>query len=240
MRREELYLTDIVEAADTIQRFIEGVQRENFVDDELRRSAVLQKLIVIGEAAARLPREFTERHPEVEWADIVSFRNIAVHEYFSVNWSIVWVAATQDTPELRRKVEDSSRGICRWVTVPDSSARFVFRPFADSQFRDLLHYDGLSHLLARGWAPYPGLGQTDFAKPVEAHIVLSQIQQRPQPLPQSLKVLGAQLALEDAVLHPLAIVLQAGDDLAPQATQGIHVLRPIEIQIFGVAVAPVH
>ena len=104
MRREELYLTDIVEAADAIQRFIEGVQREDFVDDELRRSAVLQKLIVIGEAAARLPREFTERHPEVEWADIVSFRNIAVHEYFSVNWSIVWVAATQDTPELRRKV----------------------------------------------------------------------------------------------------------------------------------------
>jgi uncharacterized protein with HEPN domain len=93
MRREELYLTDIVEAADTIQRFIEGVQREDF-DDELRRSAVLQKLIVIGEAAARLPREFTERHPEVEWADIVGFRNIAVHEYFSVNWSIVWVAAT--------------------------------------------------------------------------------------------------------------------------------------------------
>lgn len=106
MRREELYLTDIVEAADTIQRFIEGVQREDFVDDELRRSAVLQKLIVIGEAAARLPKEFTECHPEVEWADIVGFRNIAVHEYFSVNWSIVWVAATQDAPDLRRKVAE--------------------------------------------------------------------------------------------------------------------------------------
>jgi uncharacterized protein with HEPN domain len=104
MRREELYLTDIVEAADAIQRFIEGVQREDFFDDELRQSAVLQKLIVIGEAAARLPKEFTERHLEIEWADIVGFRNIAVHEYFAVNWSIVWVAATQDALELRRKV----------------------------------------------------------------------------------------------------------------------------------------
>ena len=47
MRREELHLTDIVEAADAIQRFIEGVQREDFFDDELRQSAVLQKLIVI-------------------------------------------------------------------------------------------------------------------------------------------------------------------------------------------------
>jgi len=70
----------------------------------LRQSAVLQKLIVIGEAAARLPVQFRERHPEIEWADIVGFRNIAVHEYFAVSWTIVWVTATQDVPDLRRKV----------------------------------------------------------------------------------------------------------------------------------------
>ena len=37
-------------------------------------------------------------------ADIVGFRNIAVHEYFAVSWPIVWVTATQDVPNLRRKV----------------------------------------------------------------------------------------------------------------------------------------
>ena len=91
MRREELYLTDIVEAADAIQRFIEGIQREDFFGDELRQSAVLQKLIVIGEAAARLPTEFTNRHPEIEWADIAGFRNIAVHEYFAVDLSLIHI-----------------------------------------------------------------------------------------------------------------------------------------------------
>lgn len=110
MRREELYLTDIVEAADAIQRFVAGVRREDFFDDELRQSAVLQKLVVIGEAAARLPAEFRVRHPEIEWADIVGFRNIAVHEYFAVNWSIVWVAATQDSPDLRRRIAKILRG----------------------------------------------------------------------------------------------------------------------------------
>jgi uncharacterized protein with HEPN domain len=103
MRREKLYLADMVEAADAIQRFIQGVEPEDFFEDELRHSAVLQKLIVIGEAAARLPLEFRERHPEVEWADIVAFRNIAVHEYFAVSWSIVWVAATEDTLSLRQE-----------------------------------------------------------------------------------------------------------------------------------------
>jgi uncharacterized protein with HEPN domain len=63
MRSEELYLTDIVDAADAIARFVRGVEREDFCHDELAQSAVLQKLIVIGEAAARLPCEFTDRRP---------------------------------------------------------------------------------------------------------------------------------------------------------------------------------
>ena len=45
------------------------------------QSAILQKLIVIGDAAARLPRNFVERHLEIEWENIVAFRKIAVHEY---------------------------------------------------------------------------------------------------------------------------------------------------------------
>ena len=44
------------------------------------------------------------RREELYLADIVAFRNIAVHEYFAVNWPIVWVAATQDAPALRGEV----------------------------------------------------------------------------------------------------------------------------------------
>ncbi len=106
MRREELYLTDIIEAGDAIQRFLKDVEQNAFLKDELLQSAVLQKLMIIGEAASRLPKEFRDRHSEIEWEDIIGFRNIAVHAYFAVEWSIVWVAATQETPELRRKIAD--------------------------------------------------------------------------------------------------------------------------------------
>lgn len=106
MRREELYLTDIVEAADAIQQFLVGIQRDTFLQNDLLRSAVLQKLMIIGEAAARLSTEFREQHPEIEWSDIIGFRNIAVHAYFAVEWPIVWVAVTQEAPELRHKIAD--------------------------------------------------------------------------------------------------------------------------------------
>jgi uncharacterized protein with HEPN domain len=107
MRREELYLTDIIEAADAIQRFLRGVDQNTFLKDELLQSAVLQKLMIIGEAASRLPKEFRDKHSEIEWEDIVGFRNIAVHAYFAVEWSIVWVAATQEALELRRKIAET-------------------------------------------------------------------------------------------------------------------------------------
>ena|SRR3989338_8936412 len=107
MRPEELYLMDILNAADAIARFVNHVEKSDFLADELRQSAVLQKLIVIGEAAARLPAEYQTRHHEIEWRDVISFRNFAVHEYFSVNWEIVWITATQDVPLLREKVAAS-------------------------------------------------------------------------------------------------------------------------------------
>jgi uncharacterized protein with HEPN domain len=68
-------------------------------------SAVLQKLTVIGEAAARLSKKFANRFPEIPWVDIISFRNIAVHEYFSIRWDIALIAATEEVPALKEQIE---------------------------------------------------------------------------------------------------------------------------------------
>jgi len=104
MRSEELYLRDIIEAAEQISSFISGLDREVFVGNALVRSAVLQKLSEIGEAAGRISEDLRLRHPDIEWKDIKAFRNIAVHAYFAVNWEIVWTAATQDAPALKDQI----------------------------------------------------------------------------------------------------------------------------------------
>jgi len=104
MRRERLYLLDIVEAADAIRNFLDGVEESTFLREDLLRSAVLQKLAIIGEAASHLSKSFCELNSEIDWPGIVGFRNIAVHAYFAIEWPIVWVAATEEAPELRRRV----------------------------------------------------------------------------------------------------------------------------------------
>ncbi|MBI4965492.1 MAG: DUF86 domain-containing protein [Desulfomonile tiedjei] len=110
MRREHLYLQDILEACDMIQAFLKGMDAATFLASELHKAATLQKLMVIGEAAAHLPQEFRDTHPQIEWRDIVAFRNIAVHAYFAVQWDIVWSTATDEVPVLRRQVWEIIQG----------------------------------------------------------------------------------------------------------------------------------
>jgi uncharacterized protein with HEPN domain len=106
MRDELLYLTDIIDASNAITRFLVGIDEGEWIDDEVRQSAVMHQLIIIGEAAARLSGEFRTAHPQVAWADIVGLRNLAVHAYFSVSWPIVWVTAVEDVPALRATIAD--------------------------------------------------------------------------------------------------------------------------------------
>jgi uncharacterized protein with HEPN domain len=109
MRREELYLRDIVEAADHIAQFLAGVDFPAFNESELLRSAVVQKLAVIGEAAGRPPKPLHAAHPETPWPRIVAFRNILIHSCFGVDWEVVWIAATKEGPALREQIAEILR-----------------------------------------------------------------------------------------------------------------------------------
>lgn len=105
MRREELYLADMVEAAKAVSAFTVGITFEKFMESDVVKSAVLLKLIVIGEAASKLPLGVKEKYPDIPWRKIADFRNYVVHAYFSVDWVLVWSAATVEAPDLRDKVE---------------------------------------------------------------------------------------------------------------------------------------
>ena len=104
MRRDRLFLSDIVEAADAIVGHIGGRSREELLADRTARAAVLHELTVIGEAAARVSPETKNRHAEIPWSEIVAFRNVVIHQYFGLSWPIIWVTATEDVPDLRSRV----------------------------------------------------------------------------------------------------------------------------------------
>lgn len=104
MRNDRLLLADMLDSIKAIERFTAGIDESRFISDELVQSAVLQKLSVIGEAAARLDEVTRSQSADVPWKEIIGFRNVAVHAYFSVDWRIVFVTVVDDLPLLKQGV----------------------------------------------------------------------------------------------------------------------------------------
>ena len=103
--RDDIVLKDIVNAAQLVLDFVNGFNREMFVDDWKTRSAVLYQLTVVGEAVKRLSMDFRERNSQIPWALIAGMRDHLIHVYDLVDWDEVWKTSTKDVPDLLQKIE---------------------------------------------------------------------------------------------------------------------------------------
>ena len=75
-----------------------------FRADERTASAVLHRIFLIGEAAARLPEEIRNRTPDVPWEEIIGMRNIIAHGYFEVDLEVPWKTVRLDLPPLQQQM----------------------------------------------------------------------------------------------------------------------------------------
>lgn len=105
MQRDEATLLDIVKAARLVSAFIQGMAKEDFLNDLKTQSSVLYQLIVMGEAVKRLSHEFRAQHPGIPWSLIAGMRDHLIHAYDTVDWDEVWKTATSDVPDLLAKME---------------------------------------------------------------------------------------------------------------------------------------
>ena len=105
MRRDEVYLLDILIAARKALKFVEGIDQNAFEDNEIIQNAVMRPREVIGEASARISKEFRKAHSEIPWREMVGLRNRLIHEYFRIDFSAVWDTIHKDLPKLIEIIE---------------------------------------------------------------------------------------------------------------------------------------
>lgn len=103
-RDYKLYLEDILSAIEKIKSFTDGINFDQFRQDDLRADAVLHNLEIIGEAAKHLPDELKESHTNIEWRKISALRDIVAHEYFGVSLEIVWDILQNKIPALHAEI----------------------------------------------------------------------------------------------------------------------------------------
>lgn len=105
------YLHDIQDAAEKAQRFVEGIDFEEFAKDEKTVFAVVRALEIIGEAAKHIPGEVRREYPDIPWRDMAGMRDKVIHEYFGVNLRRVFDTVLQELPKVREVVARMLKGM---------------------------------------------------------------------------------------------------------------------------------
>ncbi|MFC2089146.1 DUF86 domain-containing protein [Bacteroidota bacterium] len=95
-----LLLEDMLDSAQKIKRYTENIDFEEFLSDDKSIDAVVRNFEIIGEAANRFDSEFRDNNPEIEWNRIRGFRNRIVHDYFGIDYEIVWTIIETYLDEL--------------------------------------------------------------------------------------------------------------------------------------------
>ena len=104
-REVGLYLEDILGAIDKVTAYVSGKTLQDLQRDTLLLDAVAFNLIVVGEAAGKVPPEIRSVYPEVPWSQVVGLRNIIAHEYFGLDLDIIWDVVQNELPILQQVVE---------------------------------------------------------------------------------------------------------------------------------------
>ena len=103
--RDRGRLEDILKYAQNVEKIVDGITFEEFINDIRIYYSVMKNVEVIGEAANMLTRHFREIHTELPWRQIVSMRNVLVHGYAQVSDADLWQTAITDIQPLRQQIE---------------------------------------------------------------------------------------------------------------------------------------
>ena len=69
--------------------------------DEILQRAFTRSISIIGEASKKLPAEFKEKYPDIEWKSMTGMRDKLIHDYFGIDYEMVWDVAVNKIPLLR-------------------------------------------------------------------------------------------------------------------------------------------
>jgi uncharacterized protein with HEPN domain len=103
------YLSHIEYAVTHACGYIEGLTKEDFLEDTRTQQAVVMNLIIIGESSTKILSEhndFAEKHSYISWRSMRGMRNRIAHGYFDINLDVVWSTVEEDLPELLKYIKN--------------------------------------------------------------------------------------------------------------------------------------
>ena len=87
-----------------------GITKNVFLKDETVKRAFVRSIEIIGEAVKKLPEDFRDKHSALDWRAIAGTRDKLVHDYFGIDYEIVWDIVKNEIPNLKKYVKQILKG----------------------------------------------------------------------------------------------------------------------------------
>jgi uncharacterized protein with HEPN domain len=105
-RNYRIYLEDIHLSMTRIIEYVGDMSFDSFKQNHLIIDAVVRNFEIIGEASKNIPDQIKEKYPEIPWKKMYSLRNLMSHEYFGIDFEMIWEIITSDLPQ---NIKDMSK-----------------------------------------------------------------------------------------------------------------------------------
>jgi len=104
MKDDLAFIEHILDSISAIEKFSKNMNKEKLMSDRLKQSAIIREIEIIGEAVKNISESLKNKHPEIEWKEIVGTRDKMIHNYFGVDLNIVWDIIKINLPDLKNKI----------------------------------------------------------------------------------------------------------------------------------------
>jgi uncharacterized protein with HEPN domain len=100
------YLKHIADECTYLISVNKNLSKDDFLDDETLKRAVVRSLEIIGEATKKIPADFKVKWGSIQWKNMAGMRDRLIHDYIGVNYSIVWDVFNYKIPELYEQIQN--------------------------------------------------------------------------------------------------------------------------------------
>ena len=104
--KDRIIIQKIIGYIDDIEKYVEGIQAKDFLDDKKTITACAFSVSQIGELVKEITDETIYQYKDIPWNSIRGMRNRIVHDYENVDLSVLWGTIKESLPDLKDKLKD--------------------------------------------------------------------------------------------------------------------------------------